>query len=242
MGTFDAKRIFFYIVCSVLFLVVLDSARSFLLFRKSKNLVERSVPFESLRENSKQKILVLGDSTAVGTGVDDLSLSTAGRLSNVYPEAQVINRAQNGMRLKDLVVLMDDIKPEERFSVILVQIGANDIIRYTSLKSIESDVVKILDGLSKHSDNVIILHSGDVGGAPFFPRYLRPLMSKRSHQVREIYERVSDKYGVAYVDLIGSQTDSIFNQNPSKYYAEDYLHLSDEGYGVWFSEIQKKLK
>ncbi len=241
MEPFGVKSLFIYSVVCVFILLVSDITRSYLLFRKSKSLVEVSAPFEYVNDKSAQKILVLGDSTAVGTGVTHASLSTAGRLSTSYPEADVRNFAQNGMRLEGLSSLVNDIKADARFSLVLVQIGANDIIRLTSLKDIESYTENILARLSKHSNNVIILHSGNIGRAPFFPLFVRPLLSRRSLQVREIYKKVSSTYGVEYVDLIQSKTEALLNENPSKYYAEDYLHLSDEGHGLWFSEIQKSL-
>ncbi len=241
MGNFEMKKLLFYLALGIFFLLVLDTTRTYLLFRKSKSLVEKSIPFERINEKAEQKILVLGDSTAVGTGVEEPSLSTAGRLSALYPDAEVRNLAQNGMRVKGLVSVIEELKPEDQFSLILVQIGANDIIRLTSLKDIESDAEKILSQLREHSSTVLILHSGNVGEALFFPRYFRPLLSRRSLEVREIYQKLSNTHGATYVDLIDSEIGTLLTEHPSKYYAADYLHLSDEGYGLWFSEIQKSL-
>jgi lysophospholipase L1-like esterase len=228
-------------IAAVAFVVfALDTARSYIYILKSKKLIGESKAFQKPALEAEMKILVLGDSTAVGTGVDDPKLSTAGRLSGMYPDAAVRNLAQNGLRVQDLVLLLREVAQEERFSITLIQVGANDIIRFTPMEEIEKDIDQILSRLSQQSGRVVILHSGDVGQAPLFPIYMRPLFSNRSLQMREIYKKASEKHGAEYVDLIDSQVGEFFQREPEKYYAEDRLHLSGEGYRLWFNEIIKK--
>lgn len=234
-------KIILYIGAAVFIALIIDTVRFYLLIDQSKKLVEASRSFEVIQPDADMKILVLGDSTAVGTGVDDPHKSTAGRLSERYPEAEVKNISQNGLKTRELLERLDTLDAKEHYSLVLIQIGANDIIRFTSMKEIEKDIDAILARLSKQSDQVVILHSGDVGEAPFFPLFMRPIYSSRSYEMRDLYSKLSSTYGAQYVDLIGSAVGELIKRDPKTYYADDLLHLSNEGYGLWFEEIEKNL-
>ncbi|MDQ3077110.1 MAG: GDSL-type esterase/lipase family protein [bacterium] len=227
------------IVCIVFFL---DIARFYLLIRKGKALAYAAVPFQRIIPNAPMKILILGDSLEVGTGAEDPSFSIAGRLGALYPTASIENRAVNGLKLTGLLKILDTIDSKNHYSVILVQIGANDIIYQTKMLDIESGANKVLTRLAPQTDKLILLSSGDVGQARIFPFYLKPLMSKRSFEVRDIYTKLASVYGVTYIDLINSPARKLLNDNPTVYYAQDYLHLNGSGYGLWFDEIKKVLK
>lgn len=223
----------------IIFLIILvailayDTVRIYFLFQKTIEL-EKSSVFERTIPGASFRILVLGDSTAVGTGASKPEDSTAGRLAAKYPNAEVVNLAKSGDKIEDLEWILKTISDTERYDIVLIQIGANDIIRFTSMKDIEEGIGRILERSKTFRGKVIILHSGNIGESKFFPWYVRPLLSKRSYEAREIYKRVAEKYGASYVNLIDVEF-------PEKYYASDHLHLSSDGYGVWFEEIEKKL-
>lgn len=213
----------------------------YLLVKKTKVLMENAVPYERSLPNSDMKILVLGDSTAVGTGSEKSSETTAGRMAELFPQADVKTIVENGLKLEGLLQKMEAINPNEKYSIILVQIGANDIMKLTSMKDIESRIDTVVDRLSKQTDKLIFMHSGDIGGSTFFPIYLRPILTSRSNHVRDIYMKTAEKYNAFYVDIIGSNISEIIDKNPTEYYANDLLHLSGAGYGLWFDEIRKGL-
>jgi lysophospholipase L1-like esterase len=123
----------------------------------------------------------------------------------------------------------------------LIQIGANDIIRLTPLADIDSGIANVLEQSASLGKKVIVLHSGDVGDAPFFPVYVRPLLSSRSAAVREMYIQKSELYGARYVDLMRSTVSKTIASDISRYHAPDLLHLTADGYGLWFGEIEKHL-
>jgi lysophospholipase L1-like esterase len=178
------------------------------------------------------KILVLGDSTAVGTGAKDPKNTTAGRLSSLFPNAALLNISRNGMKMAELNKKMDDITG--RYDYILIQIGANDIIQFTSKEDMENTLNQIILKAKKLSNRVVILHSGDIGKSKFFSWYIQPIYSYRTQNVRKIYMRQAEMHTIQYVDLFTIDI-------PDYYYAADKLHLNDEGYGGWFDEIKKKI-
>ncbi len=228
-------------VCFVA-MIVWDSLNVYMLAKKSGVLIKKTIPFSRSVPNSTHKILILGDSTAYGTGVSGPQFSTAGRLASLYPESEVVNLAQNGLKIEGLIEILKARDLKEHFNIILIQIGANDIIRLTPMNKIETGISSVLEMTKSMSDQVIILHSGDIGESEFFPWYIKPLLSKRSGDVKEIYMKQTSKVDAQYVDLIDSPVAKLLKENPQKYYANDFLHLSDDGYALWFEEIKKQLK
>jgi lysophospholipase L1-like esterase len=189
------------------------------------------------------KILVLGDSTAVGTGSKDNMDSTAGRLGSKYLEASIENYAANGQKLDGLLRVIEEIDnqtPKPNFDLVLIQIGANDVIRLTSKVVIEKEIEQVLSKMSTMSSAIIFLHSGDIGESNLFPFFFKPLLSSRSMWMRELYLKKDKEFSSAhYVDLYSSSEVKTIDKNKRKYYAPDLLHLNGEGYGIWFAEIEK---
>ena len=224
------------ITLTLLFIIIgilaYDSIRMYFLFQKTLELEKNFKPFENINSSASMRILVLGDSTAVGTGSSNNIYSTAGRLSSMYPTAEVINISENGLKIAGLNQMLKKISG--RFDIVVIQIGANDIIRLTGLSSVDLELQKLLTETKAISNKVIILHSGNIGESNFFPWYLKSILSSRSHKVRDIYIKNTEQYGASYVNLIDLRLEE-------KYYASDKLHLNDEGYGIWFAEIMKKV-
>ncbi len=218
-----------------------DGIRLYFLVKNSEQLIKAAVPFNRTDPNATMKILVLGDSTAVGTGAAHPEDSTAGRLAASYPKAAVVNLAVNGLRIEGLLTLLKTVDATTHYDLVLIQIGANDIIRLTSMPDIATGIDKVLARAELFHGQIILLHSGAVGEAPIFPWYFRSWLSRRSLAVRELYKKAAPAHGAEYVDLIDSPVAELLRKDPEKYYANDGLHLTDAGYGLWFEEIKKHL-
>jgi lysophospholipase L1-like esterase len=235
-------KVILIISAIVIGVLIVDSIRVFLRIQKSSVLVAKSSPFQRSIEKPALRILVLGDSTAVGTGSVDNRDSTAGRLGTLFPEAEIVNKAVNGLKIEGLLPILATLTDDTRFDIILIQIGANDIIRLTSMDSIKRDITEVLRRAQVLGERVVVLHAGDIGQVPVFPWYVRPLYHTRSMQMREIYSYAARASSAHYVDLIDSGVGAALKKHPELYYASDELHLSGEGYGLWFEEIKKSMQ
>src|SRR5205085_12037458 len=108
-------------------------------------------PFERVIPGASYQILFLGDSTAVGTGAVDRHRSTAGYFANDFPQASITNISQNGLRLAGLIKVSASawdhqrLSPSVKYSLIVLQIGANDIIHFTKLSRVKRDLAILLD-------------------------------------------------------------------------------------------------
>ena len=216
--------------------------RVYRLLQNSKILVAETVNYNRLVPSASQTIVVLGDSTAAGTGATSTD-SIAGRLGALYTHATVHDYGVVGLKLKGLSSQLDSL-PEIKANLVVVQIGANDITYFTNLSDIRAQTKVVLTKINKlkaPGGKVLVLHSGLVGNAPLFPTWLSWLWNNRTRAVRDIYIQEVPLAGATYVDLVNSSVDKIFANDPKKYYASDMFHPSGDGYGVWFEEVKKVL-
>lgn len=201
----------------------------------STQLIETHVPFHRENPNGTPKIAVLGDSTAVGIGAD-ASGSIAGDFGRDFPDADITLFARSGMRVKEL----DDTFPtfaDGSRDFILLQIGANDIMHFTSMDDFKASLRSVFRKAKKASKNVAALHSGNVGLAPFFPRPISWLMTLRTKGFRSAYMQIAKEEGVAYVDLYKTAREDEL-KGSAEYYAPDGLHLTSKGYALWYAEVR----
>jgi lysophospholipase L1-like esterase len=231
------KILFFILVC-VISLVVYQIILISIYGSKTSY---SNTPFVRTVANPRLHFLFLGDSTAVGTGTKDGTGSVAGWFAKDFPEAQIENYGVNGNRLAGL---LKNFYPGQRknFDLVVIQIGANDIIHWTPYSTIEENMTKVATKARELSRNVIILHSGRVGLAPIFSWPLSEILTYRATHVRDLYIRVAKQTGVHYVDLFIDRDKDPFLKDISKYYSPDHFHPSADGYHWWYERIRETMK
>jgi lysophospholipase L1-like esterase len=186
------------------------------------------------REEGNVSLLVLGDSTAVGLGTSDPKYSVAGRLSD-WLNASVENHAKSGAIADDMVAQLS-LAQKDQYDLILIQVGANDVIRFHSASAANIQLDTLLQKLTQKSNRIVLLTAGKIGEAPFFPKPFGFLWNNGAARLRTLFMATAQKYGVVYVDLF-SIADP-FATDTQKYYAADGLHLSDDGYGFWYDQVK----
>ncbi len=227
------------IAAALVVYLLFHGIRLLLLVRTGAELVQRSKPFERRNEAGTPRILILGDSTGVGTGADPVS-SIAGRFGKDFPNAFVQNESRNGWKVADAVQNFPSI-PEKSVDIILLQIGANDILRGTPLAAFSVSLDELFKKSTTAGRKVFALHSGNVGLAPFFPWPLTRIMRARTLRYRSEYQRIAALNGVTYVDLYHEAANDPF-QGKHEFYADDLLHLSASGYEVWYQAIRATMQ
>jgi lysophospholipase L1-like esterase len=210
------------------------------LLKKSVVLITSMKPYSRTIEEPSKTIVFLGDSTAYGTGSNTPEESTAGRFGALYPDATIRNYGVNGQKIHELVETLDTIDFSDA-DLIVIQIGANDIVRLTPVESIEKDLAILLSRTTKVTKNIILLHGGNVGLAPIFPFPIDKYYSYKTRMVRKIYLNAEEFFGIQYIDLYRDKESDIFLTDINRYYANDVFHPSGEGYRVWFEEMVKEL-
>lgn len=233
-----------YIVQIVLGILIIYMIWALFRARRLMNIGQRiahfTIPFQRLRPGAKQRILIAGDSSAVGTGATRHEDSTAGRIAADYPEAEIANLSRNGMKAAELLERLERAHLGT-FDMVVLQIGGNDIIRGTKLPELEQVIRKLVPVAKKLSPRVVIMHSGNLGAAPFFPWLVGKYFTQRTRLVRDMYIKIAKDFGIVYADLFEEKPTDVFSKESKRYYAGDLFHPSSEGYGLWYEGIKKAL-
>ena len=147
--------------------VLLQAGCAFYRVEQGRNLVAASSAFSVAPPDAEFHLLLVGDSTAVGTGASSPRTSVAGRLSAKFPRMSIVNLGVNGAVFTDVVKQLTSA-PTNRFDAVLILAGGNDVLRITAEGELRADVNAAADRAAEMAPLVIFMPSGNVGNAPFF--------------------------------------------------------------------------
>ncbi len=204
--------------------------------RQSVELARQSEAFQVSPPNAGASLLVVGDSTAVGTGASTPDASLPGLIARDHPRLRVVNRAADGAKFADIVQQLE-AAGGERFDAILVLGGGNDVIRLTPDAALEAQIAQVAALARTQARLVVFMPSGNVGSAPFFFPPLSWLMTARSRTLHGFVRQIAADNGALYVRLFKEKQEDPFAQRPDELNAKDGLHPSDAGYRLWYDEL-----
>lgn len=206
--------------------------------RQSAELARESQPFQAMPAAAQGRVLVVGDSTAVGTGASSPAASVAGLLAARHPRLAITNLGEDGAKFDAIARQLE--RAQGRWDAVLMLGGGNDVIRLTGYEKLQDAVGRVAQLASERSDLVVFLPSGNVGNAPFFFPPLSWWMAQRSQMLHEIVRGAARVHGAAYVNLYKERADDPFAQEPRRMNARDGLHPSDAGYRLWYDELNRQ--
>lgn len=205
----------------------------------SKKLVEKAIPFQLSSSDFAKTLLVLGDSTAVGVGAKSPEDSVPAMYAHFIGATYVENKAVSGARILD-AHKQTESAVREKYSHILIQVGANNIVVLTSIHQAEEQLRVLLKNLPGH-EQLTVITCGNIGGANLIPWFARGLYTKKTLAYHQMYKRVVPEFGGIYVNLYLPKEEDPFLKEPEKYLAEDEFHPSSAGYTLWFEKISQVL-
>lgn len=197
--------------------------------------------FSAQPSDDQRHILVVGGSTAFGTGAECADDSVAGRIAREFPFTQIENHSARGAVVADLCMQLREAK-RQVFDLVLIQVGSNDALNLNRLRTLRDDIANALGASTALGTRVALLSTPDLGAAPAIPWPLSYLFTVRSRSINEIFEAMACIKGAQYVDLRTTISGSDpFIESPGLYYAPDGLHPSSEGYGAWYERLRAAL-
>lgn len=212
------------------------SGRSLWRIGQSVEMARASEPLQHVPARAAMRMLIVGDSTAVGTGASAAQASVAGLIVRDHPQLSIENRARDGATFADVVA---QLAGDARYDIVLVQAGGNDVIRMRGLEAMRRDI-DLVAGLARRRASVVVLMpAGNVGNAPFFFPPVSWLMTWRARQMHAYVREAAARHGATYVNLFQERADDPFARRP-ELNARDGLHPSDAGYRVWFAELDSQ--
>jgi len=200
-------------------------------FAEARELARESEPYQRELPDTGARVLVVGDSTGVGTGATSSGESVAGRLAAGYPNVAIENRSRDGARFADVRAQLDAATGP--YAMVLVQAGGNDVLRLTGDDRLALDVDAALARARRLAPTVVVMPPGNVGIAPFFWPPISWWMSGRARTMHAIVRDAALRRGSTYVGLYHEREDDPFARDPKRMYAADGLHPSGDGYAQW---------
>ncbi len=229
---------FFHIAILVILLgSMFYCIRFVFLFTKSKRLVTQGIPFEQTGDSTLLPFLFAGDSTGVGVGSARAEESVAGYFGRDFPTRPIKNLSESGRKTEELIAVLKTQKDQSAEWVFL-QIGGNDILYFTPKEKLKHHIDQALTEASRAGKHTVLLTSGNIGNAPFFPKALAGVWTWKTKQVRELFTTAAEKHGTLYIDLFESRKDDIFLTDIHRFYSPDLLHPSGAGYAIWYDKIR----
>jgi lysophospholipase L1-like esterase len=189
------------------------------------------------------RVAVLGDSSVTAPGVsgpDEIWVSlVCDRLTDRY---HVVMRsfAVSGSRASDL--LRDQLDPALAFdpNLILVAVGANDVIKGLSHRSFEQNLDELIEGLSETDAVIVMSGVGDLGTIPRLLPPLRNMMTRRSAAFDRIHRDVAARHGAHVVDQ-RSDEPQLWYRDPGLWSA-DLFHVSAAGHQRWANVVWRAIE
>ncbi|MCC5879277.1 MAG: SGNH/GDSL hydrolase family protein [Idiomarina sp.] len=180
-------------------------------------------------EHRPLRVLILGDSAAAGVGVDQQQEALSGQvLSHLPSELPVRWRllAQNGLKLKDIVKLLDD--HEDSYDIAIVSAGVNDATSRTRRYQFLCELQGLSERLKRRHGVQHILYTAvpPMQVFPALPQPLRWYLGQRAKRLNSILRAHCNKCEFAEMMVV----DFPFTAD---YMASDGFHPSAEGYRLW---------
>ena len=183
----------------------------------------------------------LGDSTAAGVGATSAERAIPRLVAAALDQpVELTSLAVSGDRVADVVAdqlpALGPLDPD----VVLVSVGANDVVHLTSRadfrRAYDRVVAAIPDGTL-----LVVLGVPDMGAPPRYLQPLRGIAALRGRQLDGVVADLARDAGAIYVDIAG-ETGPTMRADTGRYFAADDYHPSDDGYALWADAVLHQLR
>jgi lysophospholipase L1-like esterase len=148
------------------------------------------------------RLLVLGDSSAVGTGVTGMADALAGQLARRLPGGaawRVVGA--NGLRSDEVLALHLSEAVSTPADVIVVLVGWNDALQLRSARAFAASTGELLDRLRAGNPDarLVLVGTPQFGRFAVYPQPLRAVLGAQAGGLTRAGARVASARGVAFV-------------------------------------------
>jgi lysophospholipase L1-like esterase len=211
--------------------------------RRGRRLAAAARAFQHRPEESRARVLLIGDSTGVGVGAARPEDSLPGRLAQRYPAACIVNRCRTGARVGDLRAQFDAAPPPPGgWDLVLVLAGGNDVLHLTPLDALERDADALLRTVAPQARRIAWMGSANVGSAPVLRAPLAWWASRRTRHTMRRLARVAGAHGVPFIDFWRPRSRDPFGRHAGRWFAADGLHPSAASYRHCFAVLDRRVR
>jgi lysophospholipase L1-like esterase len=182
----------------------------------------------------------LGDSTAAGVGATSVEQALPHLVaSSLDRPVDVDSRAVSGDRVADVVADQLDSLQALRPDVVLISVGANDVVHLTSRADFRRTYEQMVRAIPDDA-HLVLLGVPDMGAPTRYAQPLRATAGLRGRQLDEIVRDIASDVGATYVDIAG-ETGPTMRADTARYFSVDRFHPSEEGYRLWADAVVEQL-
>lgn len=236
MNSYNKLHIMLILLATILIFFAYYSFKIMGTVNVSRTLIAESIPFVLESADNSKTMLVLGDSTAAGVGASSADTSLPALVAHKIGATHVENYAFSGALVSDIPAELTKAKLS-KYDLILVQVGANDIIRFHSADKSATLLASELHALPQHQKLIVIV-AGNVGGASAIPWFLKGYYTRLTLSYHASFAKAITEIGGTYVDLFTDPHQDPIVLEPEKYLARDDFHPSSLGYVLWFEKMK----
>jgi lysophospholipase L1-like esterase len=194
--------------------------------------------FNRFQPSPRRRVLLVGDSTGLGVGCSDPGQSIAAQLARDFAGVELLNYCVNGATVADVLRQVRKLPPGERFDLVLVFAGGNDVLRRTPWRELRSSVRRLLAQLDRRSRHVLWAGMANVGLAPLFLPPFSWWMTDRTRRVNRLLAWEALLGGARFVEFFRERERDPFSAEPARYYARDGVHPSAEAYAWCYRRMK----
>lgn len=198
-------------------------------------LAQDSRAFQLLQPDAAAQILVVGDDTAVGTGAALPSASVAGQIAQRYPCISVVNRARDGVTVRDVAAQIEGTG-DTHFDLLLVQAGANDVLQFAGNDALAGAATAMLRQAGARADHVVFMDSSQLENRWLLPP-LGGWYERRAREMARVLSQTARTAGVEYVD---ARSFDETGQSAKTGLLPGRLHPDDDTYARWFRLLMRE--
>lgn len=174
------------------------------------------------------RLLVIGDSSAVGTGVTDMVDAMAGRLARRLPEAVVWRVVgDNGLRSDEVLERYLAEALEQPSDLIVLMVGWNDCLQLRSARAFGASTAALLDALRDGNPDarIVLVATPQFGRFAVYPQPLRWVLGAHVAGLTRAAARIAAARGLPLVSGFDGVHVSTDRFHPD---ATGYTELADE--------------
>lgn len=243
----DAAEIISYTLIALLCVLTLKILSIIFIILKSKYVGRTNASFPrhylpTTRSRPTKKILIAGDSTALGAGARTAEDTIAGRLARDFPNAEIFIVAQNGARTSKIPAQLKKASGQQ-YDLILVCTGGNDTYYIGNLAAVSRTLYESLHTAKTMSNGrVILLLYTSTQIELLLPYLLARWWAYNQLMIRAAFQDVAVRTEVPCIELFTDEHSNPFTKEErKKLLALDGIHPNSEGYRLWYYRLWRLL-
>jgi lysophospholipase L1-like esterase len=189
---------------------------------------------EGPEDGTPLRMVVLGDSSCTGSGLQDPSdiwVRVLARMIGTHGyRVEVVSFAVGGSKASDLV--QDQLRPAVELGgdIALISVGGNDALRGVRLAPFEDALDTLVSSLSGAVGTLALSGVGDMGTVPRLPHTIAAAARRRGRAMNAIHHRVAARHGVLVADQWAWAVERFKDRTV---FSPDLFHPNADGHRVW---------